>query len=172
MHLSDQRLRVWAFGLLAATSVAAGCSNEGSPFSEGNAIKANSSLIRPGAAVTTSYKVVKDVYWPITGSYNGPRPCWTVSPSPLPNDLSKKVTVSYVTGCSTKSVTFTYEFAPSNPWPCTYKLTYDAGFVWTATPYYTLDCSVATAPPGSDYDEQLIYGPNESPKHGLHIRLP
>lgn len=98
------------------------------------------------------------------GTYT-PVPCWTVSPHPLPGYGQPETKTFWVTyapdSCSERDITITYysQGFGSQTYPCFYKITYPLDGSWkysaTAGPYTA--CSVATAPPSANYDENLYF---------------
>ncbi len=165
MKRGNSSLKTGMIGLFVVAAVAAGCNSAAGPPSSGSSLTGGNSPsgVRRADTETTTYKVVLNGhgFGNLHGTYT-PEPCWTVSPSPLPKYVTTdKVWVTYSDGCSTRSITITYESGyNSDIWPCYYKIHYPAGgpFQYSTQPEYGENCAVATAPPSKNYDEQLIYG--------------
>jgi hypothetical protein len=172
MKRGNGSLKTYVLCLFVAASVVVGCNSAAGPPANGGGNNAPS-LAHHADAVTTTYKVdAIQGFGNFHGTYS-PTPCWTVSPSPLPQYWSTdKVSVTYAGGgCSTRSITITYESGYSEDvQPCYYKIHYPVGgpFAYSTQDEGVVECSVATEPPSKNWDEELIYGPFDTPHSRAH----
>lgn len=165
MNPKNESIKACVVTLFVTSAVVAGCNSGASPISSSGPPNGNS----PGSSVqrdTVATTIARIDTGRVSGGFKGvysPEPCWTVSPSPLPNyNLPKKIWVSYDSnGCSKRNITLTYESfgGSSTVYACDYKITYPIGgpFSYSTQNGLFTTCTATAAPPSKNYDEDLYY---------------
>lgn len=178
MSHNNESLRACVFSLFVAAAIVAGCNSSNGTFGGANPPNAANarSPIHTDTVATQKIHIHDDGdNGTFIGSYT-PEPCWTVSPHPLPGygyPETKTFWVSYDSaGCGKRNITITYysQGYGIQTYPCFYKITYPLSGTWEYSasngPYTT--CSVATAPPKADYDENFYFAIVDAAKPRPH----
>ena len=162
MNRNNDSIKASVVGLFLIAAIVAGCNT-----SSGTGTVGGANPLNPNNAPSSTQKIhIHDDgdNGTFIGTYT-PAPCWTVSPHPLPGYGQPETKTFWVTyapdSCSERDITITYysQGFGSQTYPCFYKITYPVDGSWkysaTAGPYTA--CSVATAAPSANYDENLYF---------------
>jgi hypothetical protein len=164
MAIKDFGLRQYAFALVAAAAITAGCSTGSAPSM--NSGVGTQPQTRNGAHslvfVRTNVRFKNAGSTTISGS--GSSTCWSIS-TPLPflsgGQLSSTIELGYDTTCIGGSDQLDISYGPASGPDCTFVTTYDAGFTYQAVNSELTACT-ATASGNPTFDELYTYAPIES----------
>jgi hypothetical protein len=167
MNRTNESIKACVVTLFVTAALVAGCNTStgttGGAYPPGSNNAASS--VRHDTVATQKIHIHDDGdNGTFIGKYT-PEPCWTVSPHPLPTygePETKTFWVSYDSaGCSKRNITIIYysQGYGSNQYNCNYLIKYPISGPWsysTQNGNYTT-CSVASAPPSKNYDEDFYF---------------